>query len=831
MHWLVSASAKGALATDSAGGEGSVRSRCRLGRGETQPHARGVDWKFLVVLAAIFLAARPMPAAAAPTVWVEPSMVRVGPDAAAGSGTSIDLYAAKGESESFQIIVRGPTGGLTNVNVTAPNLGGPQVTLYREHYVYLARGTADWASNRNSPLGPGWYPDGLIPFKNPATGADLTGAALDAVPFNLPAGKNQPIWADVYVPPSAAAGQYHGTFTVTSGQGQSQVTLNLTVWNFKLPVQPALPSSVLCWTVRGQLQPEMELLRNRLMPANITASDGTTLVNAGLSAVNIGFWSGADGTTCTVTNPAPSSSTVASTASKYPAALRKYAYTADEISGCSGLVSTMQAYASALHSADVDQLITMPPKSGWEGIVDIWVELPKQYSASAVQAAIGRGESVWSYNCLQQDDYSPKWLLDYAPINYRIQPGFINQSLGMTGLLYWRADYWTSDPWNNVTAYSGYPGEGLLVYPGQQVGISGVVPSMRLKYLRDGVDDYDYIQLLKERGLGDWALSVARSIGPDWTNWTRDPKAVEDARRRMGATLSAEASSDSISVSVTATPTSIESGGQVALTGSAIDSQGHSIVSWAWSDGGAGGSFAPSASAQSPTYTAPINPGEADVTVALTLTAGCGAAEGSGSLSLVVQPFTGVFLDVPESYWAYSEIAACVDAGVVVGYPDQYYRPTWPVNRGQMAAYLARALAGGDDLVPAVSGDTSFPDVPADFWAADYIQYVTDMAIATGYGDGLYHPTWTITRAQMAVFLARALVAPEGDTGLASFVPPASPTFPDVPLSYWASQHVEYLASLGVASGYPDGLFRPTATCTRDQMAVYIARAFGLIEQ
>jgi hypothetical protein len=509
-------------------------------------------------------------------------MARVGPDAPAGSGTSIDLYAAKGEWESFQIIVRAPTGGLTGVNVVAPDLDGPEFTLYREHYVYLARGTSDWATNVNKPLGAGWYPDGLIPFVNPTTGADLTGATLDAVPFDLTAGANQAIWIDVYVPRTASAGQYEGTFTVTSDQGEATVSLNLTVWNFELPVTPALDSSFLYWTVGTQHQPKQELLRNRIMPTNVNGSDASNLMSEGLGAANVGFWSGADGSSCTVSKPAPSASSVASKAASYPDGVHLYAYTADEISHCSGLLPTMQQYAAALHSADVDQLITMPPTAGWEHVVDIWVELPKQYVASAVQAALGRGDEVWSYNCLQQDDYSPKWLLDYAPINYRIQPGFINQSLDMTGLLYWRVDYWTADAWNDLTRFSaGYPGEGVLVYPAEQVGLSGVVPSLRLKWLRDGVDDYDYIHLLKEQGEGDWALDLARTIGPDWHNWTRDANALETARRQLGEKLHSLNGPDpdphELTVSAGADPTTIASGGQTQLQTSASDTQGHGL--------------------------------------------------------------------------------------------------------------------------------------------------------------------------------------------------------------------------------------------------------------
>ena len=128
-----------------------------------------------------------------------------------------------------------------------------------------------------------------------------------------------------------------------------------------------------------------------------------------------------------------------------------------------------------------------------------------------------KGDSVWSYNTLVQDAYSPKWLIDFDPVNFRIQPGFISQSLNLTGLLYWRVDKWPSDPWNNVNnagTYSSanYPGEGMLVYPGQQVGVKGVVASMRLKWLRDGVEDYDYRpdpEGTRERGHWRW-----RSPGP-----------------------------------------------------------------------------------------------------------------------------------------------------------------------------------------------------------------------------------------------------------------------------------------------------------------------------
>ncbi|MFB3880268.1 MAG: S-layer homology domain-containing protein [Armatimonadota bacterium] len=794
---------------------------------------------FPLLIAVVLLVAVPSPAQAAPIAWAIPSLERVGPTDPAGSATEISLYAARGEYESFQIIVRAPAGGLTNVNVTSPDLGGPTVTLYREHYVYLTSGSSEYSTQRNKPLGPGWYPDGLIPFVNPATGSDLTGATLDAVPFALAADRNVPIWVDVYVPRSTTAGVYRGAFIVTSDQGQASVTLNLTVWNFSLPVRPYLRSSFLYWGMRRQLQPDQELIRNRLMPISVATSQERALIDSlGLNSTNLGFYAVSDKESG-ITKPTPTLAEVEAEKAKHQPDLYFYNYTADEILGYTSLYEPVRAYSRVLHAAGVDNLVTVPPISQLmddgtgtgRSAVDVWVELPKQYDAADVAQVLAKGDEVWSYNCLAQDGYSPKWLLDYAPINYRIQPGFINQSLNMTGLLYWSADLWSADPWNDVETYAPYfPGEGMLVYPADDVGLAGVVPSMRLKYLRDGVDDYDYVALLKERGLGDWALAIARTVGPDWDNWTRDPVLLESARRQLGQQLSdLGGPAHSISVTASADPAQVGSGGSAALSGSAVDSEGHAISYWHWSDGGAGGSFAPSADAPNPTYTAPANSGTDDRMIVLAVTASCGAETGSALVTLSVRAESAGFPDVPPDHWAYREVMACVEAGIVTGYPDHLYRPGFAVTRGQMAAYISRALAGGDAAIPEVTGDTHFLDVPADHWAARYVEYATAANIVTGYSDGRYQPDWVLSRGQMSVFIARAMVDPTGEGGLASYTPPSTPTFLDVPELYWAYRHIEYTAGRGVATGYPDQLYRPSGTCTRDQMAVYVARAFELI--
>jgi hypothetical protein len=189
----------------------------------------------------------------------------------------------------------------------------------------------------------------------------------------------------------------------------------------------------------------------------------------------------------------------------------------------------------------------------------------------------------------------------------------------------------------------------------------------------------------------------------------------------------------------------------------------------------------------------------------------------------------GPFSDVPYWHWAKDEVAAAVGAGIVFGYADGAYRPELVVARDQMAAFIARAVAGGDATVPDGPAQATFLDVPRTHWAFKYVEDCAAKGIVEGVMPHFYGPKMAVGRAQMAVFIARALVTPAGDAGVPD--PVGDPTFPDVTSDSdyaWCRKHVEYIAGEGVCGGYDDDCYHPEYVCTRDQMAVYIARAFGL---
>jgi len=181
-----------------------------------------------------------------------------------------------------------------------------------------------------------------------------------------------------------------------------------------------------------------------------------------------------------------------------------------------------------------------------------------------------------------------------------------------------------------------------------------------------------------------------------------------------------------------------------------------------------------------------------------------------------------LFSDVDPDYWAAQYIYAIADAGITTGCGVGIYCPDDSVTRGQMAAFLLRAEQGGGYEPPPATG-TLFSDVPVTHWAANWIEQLAAEGITTGCGGGQYCPEQDVTRAEMAVFLLRAVHG-------GNYAPPTAGAsqFADVPLSHWAVDWIQQLASDGITTGCGGGQYCPEQGVTRAEMAVFLVRAFGL---
>ncbi len=126
------------------------------------------------------------------------------------------------------------------------------------------------------------------------------------------------------------------------------------------------------------------------------------------------------------------------------------------------------------------------------------------------------------------------------------------------------------------------------------------------------------------------------------------------------------------------------------------------------------------------------------------------------------------FFDVPQSHLFHDVIHALAANGITSGCGGGNYCPNAAVTRAQMAVFLLKSAHGAAFLPPAASGNV-FDDVPAGAFAAAWIEQLAEEGIAAGCGGGDYCPNAAITRAQMAVFLLKSLLgsayAPPPATG------------------------------------------------------------------
>ncbi len=218
---------------------------------------------------------------------------------------------------------------------------------------------------------------------------------------------------------------------------------------------------------------------------------------------------------------------------------RAYLYMLDE-PNTKESYETIVALGAMIHEAApqlrrlvVEQPYTQDPS--WPDIdpsVDIWCPLWSFIDRGVINEKLAHGDEVWSYTALSQrsptyhphydqvKNYDPPyWDIDNPLSSYRI-PTWLNWQYKISGLLYWTTMARSvKDPWV-LPVYIGsgrvYNGEGWLIYPGTACDVKGPVASVRLKNIRDGMQDYEYFAILKKLAGNDAATKFVSKIAPNW---------------------------------------------------------------------------------------------------------------------------------------------------------------------------------------------------------------------------------------------------------------------------------------------------------------------------
>lgn len=142
------------------------------------------------------------------------------------------------------------------------------------------------------------------------------------------------------------------------------------------------------------------------------------------------------------------------------------------------------------------------------------------------------------------------------------------------------------------------------------------------------------------------------------------------------------------------------------------------------------------------------------------------------------------FKDVPENYWAYDQISYLATQGIILGYPDQTFKPEGKITRAELATLLVRT---SDAKIK--EGRHIFRDISAKHWAYNNIYTAAKLNIVNGYPNYEFKPAKSISRAEGITMVSRfADVTPAEYAG----------QFTDVKGNHWASRYIAGAKAAGL---------------------------------
>jgi hypothetical protein len=177
---------------------------------------------------------------------------------------------------------------------------------------------------------------------------------------------------------------------------------------------------------------------------------------------------------------------------------------------------------------------------------------PQMKQAILEEQAKG-GEMTWYISC-DQVYPQPNYFIDAPALDLVMVP-WITARYNMDGILYWAMNWWseTPNPWlDAVTFISGFVcsdggvlnGEGCVFYPGDytkrytgQPNVDGPVSSIRFELLREGMEDYEYLWMLKDSGKKDFADQQVRNLVIDVSAFSRNVEELYSTRKAMARAL------------------------------------------------------------------------------------------------------------------------------------------------------------------------------------------------------------------------------------------------------------------------------------------------------
>lgn len=464
----------------------------------------------------------------------------------------VSLTAMRGETVAFQVVVVAEDVAIDETNLSLspfglaengrPLLFPPVAEVFREQYLHVEARSRNDARPAESL---GWTP-GARPADQRVRGEvpdALVPMALDPNPVApgpaVPAHETGTFWVDVFVPEDANADTYIALATVTAdGEQLARFFIRLAV------ARPALPfraTGAFVYYEADRLERRIgdgvaverqlwQLLHAHHLDALAPLSrpedvarlssvyDGSLF---GKAAGYVGPGQGvppsvvALGSYGILGEPTPDAlARVDAMAAALPAAIDDvFLYAIDEQCQSPRAAAWKAALAGRPAGARVrvGHTCDEPPE---RQAVDIAMLPGHAFPRAAPAAARAAGRRAWIYNGALPR--TGTFMLDAQPLGL-VADGWIAAAFGIERWFYWESIFWDDDNKGGRGAIDPFVatetfhnadgdtalGDGLLLYPGRQrppfekssLGVAGVLPSIRLKALRRGIQDAGLVAL------------------------------------------------------------------------------------------------------------------------------------------------------------------------------------------------------------------------------------------------------------------------------------------------------------------------------------------------